>query len=330
MSIDMEVDSDQKIETSEVISFFTHKGGVGKTSMVLNISRVLASGDPRVLRKNNRILIIDADPQMSLTTFILSPDEFEAHITSESTLVKNQNDPYSLMGYYWGKKNVTPYHYVHGDSKNSSVDVLLGSFEDTKMETQLSVEIAQQDFGMYLRKFINKLNYLRTKYDMILIDLSPSMNSINSVLLLLSDKVVSPVTPDVFCRVSFKLYNRNLIERFKQTIFETMLPKFQGYILNRVKIINGKLTRMFIKFDNDFMIENDNDQSKRLGFVSNFNELGLRLSDLRQTLVDFIHHRSGQRFPKAEIPNNIDLNNAYKYYHQILDITNTIFNNDDI
>lgn len=48
---------------SVVISFFNHKGGVGKTTTVHNLSAALAD-------KGKKVLVIDADPQMNLTASV--------------------------------------------------------------------------------------------------------------------------------------------------------------------------------------------------------------------------------------------------------------------
>jgi chromosome partitioning protein len=45
---------------TKVISLFNHKGGVGKTTLVHNLA--FALGD-----LGQRVLLIDADPQMNLT-----------------------------------------------------------------------------------------------------------------------------------------------------------------------------------------------------------------------------------------------------------------------
>lgn len=53
-----------------VISLFAKKGGVGKTTLSLNLAGYLAS-------QNNRVLLIDADPQASLSQGLLGPEKVE-------------------------------------------------------------------------------------------------------------------------------------------------------------------------------------------------------------------------------------------------------------
>lgn len=42
---------------------FSHKGGVGKTTLVHNLGYILAD-------RGKRVLLIDADPQMNLTSAV--------------------------------------------------------------------------------------------------------------------------------------------------------------------------------------------------------------------------------------------------------------------
>ncbi len=53
-----------------VVSFLNKKGGVGKTSTVHHLGGTLA-------RRGHRVLLVDADPQASLTQGLLGPDVAE-------------------------------------------------------------------------------------------------------------------------------------------------------------------------------------------------------------------------------------------------------------
>ena len=49
------------------ISIFNHKGGVGKTTLTINIAAALAS-------LGNRVLIVDSDPQCNSTAYLVDAD----------------------------------------------------------------------------------------------------------------------------------------------------------------------------------------------------------------------------------------------------------------
>ncbi len=58
----------------QVISFMNMKGGVGKTTLAVNIAYGLA-----LLHKKN-VLIVDADPQFNATQYLLKIDTCLAHV----------------------------------------------------------------------------------------------------------------------------------------------------------------------------------------------------------------------------------------------------------
>ncbi len=60
---------------TRVIALFKQSGGVAKTTLTQNLSYHLAQ------KKKNRVLLVDMDPQASLTTFMgLEPDTLEETI----------------------------------------------------------------------------------------------------------------------------------------------------------------------------------------------------------------------------------------------------------
>ena len=62
-----------------VVSVINYKGGVGKTTVTANLGAQLAS-------KGYRILLIDMDPQASLTFSFIRPEDWEKDLAQSKTL----------------------------------------------------------------------------------------------------------------------------------------------------------------------------------------------------------------------------------------------------
>jgi hypothetical protein len=65
---------------TKIISIFNNKGGVGKTTLLWNLSDALA-------RKNKKVLMIDFDPQCNLSIAVLGQEAF-------TKALPTQNIPY--------------------------------------------------------------------------------------------------------------------------------------------------------------------------------------------------------------------------------------------
>lgn len=70
----------------KVISVINYKGGVGKTTLVANLAAELAA-------RGKRVLLIDLDPQASLTFSFLTVDFWRARY-ADSTTIKNWYDAF--------------------------------------------------------------------------------------------------------------------------------------------------------------------------------------------------------------------------------------------
>ena len=71
----------------KVVSFVNMKGGVGKTTLAVNIADFLTS------RHAKKVLLIDVDPQFNATQCLINGDDYVEYIKNGGTTIK-----YSLQG----------------------------------------------------------------------------------------------------------------------------------------------------------------------------------------------------------------------------------------
>ena len=101
---------------AKIISFFNHKGGVGKTTSVHNIGYGLS-------KLGKKVLLIDADPQMNLTAAVygLSIDSSYSNDDKATSKWKEYNKKYvslyQIINAIITKQEFKPNFYTYVDKK---------------------------------------------------------------------------------------------------------------------------------------------------------------------------------------------------------------------
>ncbi len=88
--------SSNEAQQKNVISFVNMKGGVGKTTICVNIAAQLAE-------MGYKTLVIDMDPQMNASQYLLKPQNIEESISNKNTIYalyrdSSEEDLYNLPG----------------------------------------------------------------------------------------------------------------------------------------------------------------------------------------------------------------------------------------
>ena len=145
--------------SSKIISLFNQAGGVAKTTLAMNLGYQLA-------QRHHRVLLVDLDPQASLTVFMgLKP--FELQATIADSILRSLPLP------------------IH--SGISELDLVPANIGLSAAEIQLTSALARE------WKLKQALEPIQESYDFILIDCPPSLGILSILGLVASTHILVPL-----------------------------------------------------------------------------------------------------------------------------------------
>ncbi|MEG4443038.1 AAA family ATPase [Microcoleus sp. AT9_B5] len=158
--------------TMKVIAIYHNKGGVGKTTTVVNLAAALS-------KEGKRVLVIDLDSQAN-TTFatglVKFEDEEQDDLKDNNILQVLQSEDFFSIAEVARKSNFC----------NPAIDVIPSHIDLMYYETELN----QLDYSRMI--LIQKLAEVQDKYDIVLIDTPPSLNFYARVALIAADYLIIP------------------------------------------------------------------------------------------------------------------------------------------
>ena len=199
---------------NKVTTVISTKGGVGKTTLVANLGAYLAT--------NAKVLLIDADPQPSLSSYY--PITYQA----SGGLVEVLHHPENINGCI---------------SKTPFCDLIYSN----------DSEYALQHWLMHLvdGRFILKraLSFLEKYYDYILIDTQGAKGALQDSAILCADVLLSPVLPESSALKEFSRGTLSTLEKLKA--LSKSIPKLSALIYRTNHTRNAKAYQYLLREQRD-------------------------------------------------------------------------------
>ena len=183
----------------ETVSVINYKGGVGKTTVVANLAAVLGW-------QGKRVLLIDLDPQASLTFSFFDVDTWARHYAQNRT-IRNWYDAYIDQDLNLALPSliVSPQRInqtlKESDDVGGCVDVVCSHLAliniDLELATRLGGGTIRQNRINFLRLHSRLLDGLESsviqdEYDYVLIDCPPNFNIVTKTAIVASDRILIP------------------------------------------------------------------------------------------------------------------------------------------
>lgn len=251
----------------KIISLFNNKGGVGKTTLAYHLSYILET-------MGKRVLMIDLDPQCNMTVCAYDTEKLHEIWETEDEFIEegfeSTRNKMSIENFKKINEKIHTIHYLLKPTEDGTADLehlprpiiltsnlhlLPGRLTLHMYENKISERWNSAYRGDPLSiKTITKIRKIATDYatqygyDYVVMDTSPSLGTLNKVIISTVDGFIIPCLPDMFSLYGIRNIGRSLeawkkeleviyslISEDKRKNFPNKFVQFLGYTIYNAK-----------------------------------------------------------------------------------------------
>lgn len=204
------------LRTVNVVSVINYKGGVGKTTLTANIGAELAY-------RGRRVLLIDVDPQASLTFSFYRPQTWEQELADGHTILQwfasvLASEPADPLRKYVLTPPVV--NEVLDRQGSGQLDLVASHLSLMDADLDLAADLGGSRFQHGSPRYLELHRALATaladeplaEYDLVLIDCPPNFTMVTRTAIVASDYLLIPAKGDYLSTLGIGYLQRKLSE----------------------------------------------------------------------------------------------------------------------
>lgn len=244
-----------KTDKAVRIALFNHKGGVGKTTLTVNLAFALA-------KLGKRVLLVDSDPQCNLTSYLVEADVVDSWLDGaegeDGKTIWSGIRPVLQLGQ--SVKKILPYEradrvfLVPGDIRLSEYELDLNQSWTDCLQRKIRGFIETTALSALASDCATS-----TKADFVFYDVGPNIGPLNRTIILDCDYFIVPAACDYFSTRALKTLGHSVANWIRDwNVISTLAPEgvellsgkpvFLGYVLQRFRMYGGEISSTYREY----------------------------------------------------------------------------------
>jgi cellulose biosynthesis protein BcsQ len=240
-----------KARRASRVSVFNHKGGVGKTTLTMNIAAALCD-------LGRRVLLVDSDPQCNLSSYLIDGEVLDDLLDSadgpKGKTIWSALKPVSeALGGFRDidaiETGIPNLFLVPGDIRLSEFENDLSDFWAQSVQRKIRGFRGTTALSEFVESAAKKIHA-----DYVFYDSGPNIGPLNRAIVLDCDFLIVPVACDLFSLRALKTLGRTLVSWIQQwqaisalapedVFLLKGMPAFLGYIPEGFRVYGDEIAR---------------------------------------------------------------------------------------